>query len=209
MRDIHQTAKGKHAKYFCTGSTNGLWIVDEQDERLLTLGGDGDASIVNSCYPDGDFVWVVKHNRDRRPSEIVRLKHWGRDLVVDEIYRTPDFGIHNVHVEGGRIYYNASIAGEIVRLEIADYESEDIEVKLRMPWMRTGFGDMHVKGMGDAGEHLIVGVSEDGDIHTRFNSHGHLVFVNKETLERDHVFSPRMHKNEPIGNINEIVVIST
>jgi hypothetical protein len=159
-----------------------------------------DRNHVNSVLPYGaHHVLALLHNKGRDRSEVVVLRHHPRDgFTREHRFRLWHDGCHNLYVEPGRLYYNAS-ADEC-------FVAVDLHKQAILRQVELGG---HVKGLSLREGHFVVGVSDVATRAARKTTCGHLSVIDHATLSHTHTLDLNFDGlPHPIGNVNEVRCIS-
>ncbi len=151
---------------------------------------------VNSVYPGPGFVFVLLHNKDREPSQVMLCAH--SPVTGFRPWLTlglGHFGCHNVFVDREYVYYNASRSGRFV---VVTRENPAIVRELAFPG--------HVKGLAVTADYLIVGYFDHAPRQQRATSAGYLVIIDRRHLQP--LATVDLNTDGPVGNINEIRCLS-
>lgn len=196
---IHQIAHANGGLYIANTTYNSVVYQDDagQIEHEYHFFGRRDGRHhVNSVYPGPGFVFVLLHNKDRRPSQVILCAHsptTGFRPVLT--LGLAHFGCHNVFVDHHYVYYNASRAG---RLVVVNRSQSAIVRELTFPG--------HVKGLAATDGHLIIGYSDHAPRHHRSASKGYLVVIDRAGLEPVAIVD--LNDEGSVGNVNEIRCLS-
>lgn len=209
--DIHQITSDVSGLYICNSGRGILHYIPHDntpESHIAFTTGSNYESVINSVHASGENIYVVKHNRAKNPSDIVWIKRREDSWTFCTTYQTPHYGIHNVIPENDYFYYNASDAGEIVKLHTNTYDTEDWSKKgtIRIENIQLG-KEFHPKGMDLKGDKLVVGISDNGELKTRFNSKSSIAIIDTSTFKVIHLFKPTNPTGKAFGNINEIRII--
>lgn len=201
--DIHQIAHTNGGLYLAnTGRNRVVYLGDDggRDEYAFE-GRDEDWNHVNSVYVRGDRIFAVLHNKGRRESELVLLRHQpGEGFEHERTLGLWDIGCHNLFIdERGLLFYHASQAGELV---IVDLEEDRVVARIPFPgW--------HGKGMSVSGDTLVVGLSEHTIRDRRASARARLAVVDLPTLNLETIVELDLPSlDSPVGNVNEVRLVS-
>lgn len=202
LRFVHQIAAVKGGIYLANSHYNSLVFSGHNEgpyHEFYFNGLHSDVNHVNSVYPCGHQIFVLLHNRGKKPSQIVILDH---DLDRGFEYRKTlnlwHGGCHNVIVDDGRLYYNASADGRFV---VIDLERQEVIKEMAFPG--------HTKGMSLKGDTLVLGYSDSVAREQRVSARGYLVSVSTSDLSvRSIVDLNTVGSKGPVGNVNEVRCIS-
>lgn len=210
--DVHEMALGPNGLYICNLGNQTVEIRDpltfELKRNLIFKAGEVPGGMmVNSVFVDGDDFYLLFHNRGQT-SFIQHMTHAGEDLVFNRRIFIASNGAHNIAVRNQNLFYNASDSGAVHRLELNDLETEDWDLKGKVPYRCNTFDEnLHTKGMALYDDFVIVGASEKGMLNHRFKSESSIEFLETDTFRRAFGFS-LIHPNGGfVGNINEIRVL--
>ncbi len=196
---VHQIAHANGGLYIANTTYNSVVYQDDkgQIEHEYTFYGRHDGrNHVNSVYPGPGFVFVLLHNKDREPSQVILCAHslttGFRPLLTLGLGH---FGCHNVFVDQAYVYYNASRSGRFV---VVTRQNPAIVRELSFPG--------HVKGLAVTADHLILGYSDHAPRSQRAASAGYLVIIDRRRWEP--LATVDLNAAGPVGNINEIRCLS-
>jgi hypothetical protein len=200
--DIHQITRHGVGGFLLSNSRGNS--IDRWDpaqgllDRIHINGFDTDVNHINSVYPVGDLVAVMLHNFRKLESEIVLLKDTGDSLTELGRFSLKDWCCHNIGVIGHHLFFNASSARAIVKIDLRTL-GEIKRVRL----------DAHTKGLSFDGKYIFSGTSDCAGRAERVRSCGWLNVVDPESLE----LVKKVQLTEPsrgtaFGNVNEIRLLN-
>ena len=201
--DVHQLARANGGIYIVNSKYNSLVFEDLEHDRRHEYRferGDRDRVHANSVYACGDEVFVLLHNRGRRESELVMLRHDAdRGFEYARTLSLWNLGCHNVFIDGDRFFYNASFSREFVVVDLTNDR-----VVERIP-----FGQWHTKGMSVTQDYLVVGLSERTHRDNRSTSKAKLAVIDRHALSVVRMIDLDLPSlPHAIGNINDIRCLS-
>ena len=201
VADVHQLAAGNGGVYVAdTGHNRVLFVpLCGGAAREYRIGdGTGDVNHVNSVYPCGPQLFALLHNLGRDDGELLVLREAGDGSFAPEgRLKLWHRGIHNVFVDGARLYYNASRDGRLIAV---DLRSE--QVAARSPRLSG-----HNKGLAVVRDVLVVGVSDHAPGHLRPMARGRLAVLDRATLRLRAMVDLEVG-SRPVGNVNEVRCLS-
>jgi len=107
VHDPHQALWTGGALYATNTGMNTLDVDRDGCVERRSWGQDNDLHL-NSVWIYGDLLWVVEHRNGRPPSRVRAFGPRFRDLVRHNFYDFNEgeqaWGLHNVYVEGGKLY---------------------------------------------------------------------------------------------------------
>lgn len=196
---VHQIAHANGGLYIANTTYNSVVYQDDAghiEHEYPFYGRRDGRHHVNSVYPGPGFVFVLLHNKDRQPSQVILCAHsptTGFRPVLT--LGLGHFGCHNVFVDDRYVYYNASRAG---RLVVVNRSQPAIVRELVFPG--------HVKGLSVTDGYLIIGYSDHAPRQQRVASRGYLAVIARAGLEP--VTTVDLNDEGPVGNVNEIRCLS-
>ena len=209
--DCHQITSGKKGLYITNSANRRLDYVNQQlsEAKHITFTKDPDVDFrINSVSIYGDDLYLCRHNRDIKPSEIFHLKHTDESWVMCGRYPIMDYGVHNLVYDSGWMFYNASDEGKVKAVYLPSYTTEDWERKGSLKTHEIEIEESsHTKGMAVHETLLLVGVSEKVDTMSRFSSQSSIALVDLSINKVIGVLPLRQNNGLPLGNINEIRVL--
>jgi hypothetical protein len=209
--DVHQIAAGEHGIYITNSANRRLEFINTETEEKSSLIFTADAEVdfrINSVEVSDDNIFICRHNRDIKPSEIYHLKHDGETWVMCTRYPIVDEEVHNMIYSEGWLLYNASAEGKIKAVYLPSYYTDDWEKKNKIKTYELLVEDgSYTKGMAAKDGILYIGVSEKTDTMERFSSLSSIALVSVKENKVLGTLPLRQTNGLPIGNINEIRIL--
>lgn len=150
----------------------------------------------NSITRNPDGFLVGFHNRSKVNSRVAWLDD---DMEIQRTIDLPDEGIHNILEDSeGRLIYNASEAGEVVRYDPESGYRESLGFEI----------DVHTKGMTHQGSLLISGASDsEVTLDQRFRSRSWLVLTDLTEWKIRETVPLMLGDYQSVANVNEVMVL--
>jgi hypothetical protein len=190
VKTVHQIACADGGLYVTNTGGNSV-IFQGFDGRFDELHLGAQDRHVNSVFPCAGGVLVMFHDKSRGPSEVMLLRNGPAGLRPAETIGLAHHGCHNVFLDGPRLLYNASKAGQVVAIDLE---------RRRVDQVVTLGG--HTKGLSVTADHVVVGCSPQVTGPARVTSAGGLVVLDRRTL--DVVATVELGRTGPVGNVNEV-----
>jgi hypothetical protein len=198
---VHQLVHGPEDSILIANTEeNSVDIWTPEDgiiDRYRFNGHTHDVNHINSIFICKDLIAVMLHNFRKLESQVSICEIGG--LKIQELGRFSlnDFQCHNIGILKDQMFYNASGARGIVRLDLKTLKSSG---RIRMK--------EHTKGLSGDGKHIYSGMSNYAGRSERARSSAWAVVIDPQSME----LVKTIQLTEPsrgvqVGNMNEIRVV--
>ncbi len=189
---VHQIIYENNGFYITSTDTNELVFYSLLDKNTISFKFKANSHI-NSIFTYEDKVYVLLHHKGEYNSEIFVLKHIGNKMIFEKSYKLKDKSCHNIFIEKNTLYYNASEAGDLVAVNLANFQE----------YIRLHIGSYN-KGLSVTASHFIVGISEQTQRDKRKTSKSEIVIINRKKMKIIKKIPLILDNLSFIGNINDI-----
>jgi hypothetical protein len=175
-----------------------LQLEDGACEHFVVDGTEEDLNHLNSIFIFENEIACLLHNRGNQPTEVLILSYSTRGgFSQRRRWHTSDNGCHNLFLNQGSLYYNASVLGHFVRLDI-ETRSEISRLKFKG----------HTKGLSVTGRNIFIGVSDHAVREERKHTASSIIVIDRSSLKVQAEILVKTDEGKFIGNINEVRCIS-